>query len=118
MKAEIKAVYRGFQLAKNMNVRNLWVQLDSLTMVGMLKGDIPWSKEHETLLSICKKFIQSQDWIVKISHCYPEANQVADKLASMGIDLVSSCNVFSSPPQEIMDLLYADSVGAAWPRVI
>jgi len=112
MKAKIKAVYRGLQLAKSMNIRNLWVKLDSQIVVGMLNGGFPWSKEHEPLLNSCKKLIQSQDWVVKISHCYREANQVADKLANLGINLPSGCTVFSSPPQEIMELLYADNVVA------
>ena len=101
-----------------MNIGKLWVQLDSLVVVDILKGNNPWSKEHEPLPNRCKKLIQSQDWEIKISCCYQEANQVADKLANMGTDLVSSYNILSFPPQEVINLLFADNVWVAWPRLI
>ena len=99
MKAELKALYRGLQLAKSMNIEKLWVQLDSLVVVSMLNGNNSWSREHEPLMDRCKKLIQSQDWEIKISHCYRETNQVVDKLDNMRIDLISSCNILSSLPK-------------------
>ena len=55
---------------------------------------------------------------VCISHCFREANRVADKLANIGIDGKSDFAFFSIHPKEVLDLMYADNVGAAWPRLV
>jgi len=46
-------------------------------------------------------------------HCYKEANRVADKLANLGITSDVGVTYFDSPPEEILDVLYADFVGAS-----
>jgi len=70
MKAEIKTVYKGPQLAKSMTISKLWVQLDSLMVVGMLRGSLAWTMEHEPLLRRCANLVQSHGWEAVITHCY------------------------------------------------
>ena len=53
MKDEIKALLRGLKLAIQMNIDQLWVQIDSATLVGLLKGDITLPAEHKPLLHQC-----------------------------------------------------------------
>ena len=118
MKAEIKAVLRGLKLAFQMNIDQLWVQVDSATLAGLLKGDIMVPAEHQPLLHQCHDLLQQDGWRVIISHCYREANKVADALANIGCNLSSTLAIFDRPPPEIQELLFADSIGVGWPRTM
>ena len=57
-----------------------------MIVVGLLKGNGSWNLVHKPLITQCKLLIERNDWEVKVSHCYREANWVADKLASLGIN--------------------------------
>jgi len=46
MKAEIKAVLRGLRITRSLAITRLWVQVDSLSLVGLLKGDSQACAEH------------------------------------------------------------------------
>jgi len=116
MKAEIRAVLQGLQLAKRMEIRKLWVQLDSIVVVGTLTKKVSWCLEHTGLLHQCKALIEGNDWEVRVSHCYREANRVADRLANMGIRFDSGTVFYSSPPMKIKDILLADGGGTYWPQ--
>ena len=45
-----------------------------------------------------------------------EANQAVDILANLRLDCEIRVVYFDSPPNEVLDVLYADVVGPAWPR--
>ena len=60
--------------------------------------------------------IEWEGWEVKISHCFREANQVADMLAKMGIEGMLGLTIYRVSPVKTRDALYADSVGVSWPR--
>lgn len=92
--------------------------MDSLVLVGLLKGANRIPPEHYHLITQCKSLINWDGWEVLVSHCYREANQVADKLANLGVDINNGCMIYESPPVEVRDCLFADSVGASWPRMI
>ncbi|KAJ8435949.1 hypothetical protein Cgig2_023325 [Carnegiea gigantea] len=81
------------------------VQLDSRLVVDMLSGRVTWSMEHVPLLRRYMKLIQAP-------------NQVADKLANMGVELHTGCNIYQDPPYEVREVMPADNVRAAWPRMI
>ena len=53
---------------------------------------------------------------MKISHCYREANQVADILANMGCDGTLGVIIHRVPPTGVGEALYVDSLGVYWPR--
>jgi len=118
MKAEIKAVLRGLRLAYSLDIKRLWVQVDSSTLAGMLKGDFKYCAEHAPILSQCKDLINHEGWQVIISHCYREANKVADTLANMGCNLSSDVVIFDYPPPEVKEVLFADCIGVGWPRMM
>jgi len=63
-----------------------------------------WSLEHAPLLRQCINIIRSPGWEVKITHCYRDAKQMADKLTSMGVECESRCNIYN-PPREVRVLL-------------
>lgn len=53
-----------------------------------------------------------------ITHCFREANKVADMLANIEVSLSTKLTLFETPPQEVRDVLFADTVGARWRRMI
>ena len=116
MKAEIRAIFRGLQIAEGEGFRKIWIQMDSLVVVGMLTNKVHWHPTHHFLLQQCSHLMRKEEWEVKISHCYREANQVADILANKGVDNSLGVRKYQSPPVEIREALYADVVGVLWPR--
>ena len=62
MEAESKAVLRGLRIAKNLDIKRLWVQVDSSTLVGLLKGDSKLCAEHAFILRQCKDLIYHEGW--------------------------------------------------------
>ena len=87
-------------------------------MTNMLQGTMAWSLEHEPLIHSCIQLIRAEEWDVQITHCYREANEVADKLANMEIRSQSKYMSFNSLPCEVKDVLLADNVRAYWPHLI
>jgi len=116
MKAELRAISRGLQLAEGEGFRKVWIRTDSLVVVGMLTNKMQWHPEHHFLLQRCSNLLRKEEWEVKITHCYREANQVADILANKGVDGTLGVTKYQSPPVEIREALYADVVGVSWPR--
>lgn len=116
MKVEIRAVLQGLKLAKCLGICKLRLQLDSIVTVGMLRRDMDWYPEHAGLLHQCKALLIARDWEVYVSHCYREANQVADILANMGIGIDMGVIFYQSQPMEIKDVLLTDVRGVYWPR--
>ncbi|KAJ8451425.1 hypothetical protein Cgig2_017816 [Carnegiea gigantea] len=116
VKAELKAALRGLRMAWALGLKKIWLRVDSVIVVGMLRGNGSWNPIHKLLITQCKNLMERTDWEIKVTHCYREANQVADKFANLGITSDVGATYFDSPPKEILDALHADFVEAAWPR--
>ena len=72
--------------------------------------------ECSGIIQQCKNLMGWGAWEVRITHCFREANQVADRLASMGLEGSLGVRTYHVPYMEIREYLYADQMGAAWPR--
>ena len=116
MTVEIQAVLRGLKIAKDLLIAKLWVQLDSKVLVDMLQGNAAWSPFHKFLLKQCTELLSWNGWEVKVTHCFREANQTADRLANLEVTLDLGVQMFQSPPTEVTEVFKADCIGAAWPR--
>jgi len=116
IKAELKAVLCGLNMARDMGLKKILLWADSMIVVGMLRGNRSWNPIHMPLITQCKQLIARDDREVKVSSYYWEANQVADKLANLGIDTKVGVMYFDSPSKEIFHVLQADLVGAVWHR--
>ena len=116
VKAELKAVFRGLRMAREMNFHKLWIRLDSKPVVELLSSCGSGNSECHALIHQSKQLLSWSGWEIKISHCFREANQVADKLANLGAQEGFGLQVFQVPPRETYDALLADCMGIAWPR--
>ncbi|KAK9749278.1 hypothetical protein RND81_02G114800 [Saponaria officinalis] len=117
MRAELMALSRGIQLAKQMGHNRVIVQTDSLTLVNLLQQtDHHCSYFH--LLQLCKEVFKSDQWRVEVVHVYREANSCADWLANLDIDQMEHLKILEEPPQCLQYLLQQDLTGVAWPRSV
>jgi len=57
LKAELKVIYNGLKLARDMRIRRIWVQSDYRVVVEMIKGLCSWCLEHTQLLTQCKRLL-------------------------------------------------------------
>ena len=93
MKAEIKAIWRGLRIAKDLDIKRLCIQVDSFNLVGLLNGEFHSSAEHSLIVAQCRSLFTQEGWEVRISHCYREANKVADALANIGCTLTAGLKI-------------------------
>ena len=56
--------------------------------------------------------------MVKIQHCYRQANKCADALARRGALLPQDFVVFLEPPADVALLLSLDAAGVAFDRIV
>jgi len=85
MITEFKAVLRGLKIAKEMGVQKLGLRIDSSVLVGILTDHSNGHPGYRFLIQQCKQLLDWAEWEVRITHCFRETNQVADKLANIGI---------------------------------
>nr|XP_027108979.1 uncharacterized protein LOC113728817 [Coffea arabica] len=80
--AEVRALLIGLQTCVHRGFQNLYVQSDSLLLVGILQNRIqcPWKIRRE--IRQIWQLVKDPD---RFSHCYREANKVADVLSNVGV---------------------------------
>lgn len=79
--AELKVLLFGVRLVVERGFHRLHLELDSLTLIRMLSGEMecPWKLARE--LDELKEF---KGYFCSVTHCYREGNMVADALAKVG----------------------------------
>lgn len=103
-------------MARGMGLAKVWLQANSMIIVGMLRGSGTWNPIQKPLIMQCKEMLEEEGWKVKVSHCYCKVNCVADRLANLGIDKEIGVIYFNSPSKKTIVVLHADIIGVAWPR--
>ena len=118
VRAKLRAVLRGLLLAREKGYKKLVVYVDSIIVVGLLKGNMTCSARNNAIVQRCRSLLGSPAWEVVMVHCFREANQVVDDLANLGIGLDCEFMYFNDPPREVSTSLYADREGAKFSRFI
>ena len=62
--------------------------------------------------------ISRNEWEVKVTHCYREANRAADWLANFGVTSQEKFVMLQAVPRDLHAVLLEDLGGVAWPRWI
>jgi len=117
-KAEIRGVLRGLKIAKEMAISKLCIRMDSTTVISWLTKSSADNPECYSLIQQCRKLLAWDGWETRLSHCFREANQVADKLANIGTEGGLEVRIFRTPPLVIHEAMYADCMGIVWPRQV
>lgn len=84
-RAEVMALIRGLELAKNLQIKKLEIQLDSLTLVQALQSNTRECGGCTHDLNHIRNLLEDSEWRVKVAHIYREGNRAADWLANQGV---------------------------------
>ncbi|KAL0309351.1 UNVERIFIED_CONTAM: hypothetical protein Sradi_5877400 [Sesamum radiatum] len=98
------AVIRGLQIAREEGGTNVWVELDSMIVLHIIKkeeGD--WKVQH--LLTKLRQF--KWQMIILFTHVLREANKPADLLANLACQK-QTVEILSSPQGELSSLIQLD----------
>jgi len=117
-KAELRGVLRGLKIAREMGISKLSIRVDSTTVITWLTSSTADNPEYYSLIQQCQSLLSWDEWEVRISHCFREANQVADKLANIGTEGGLAVKIFRTPPLVVHEAMYADCMGISWPRQV
>lgn len=110
LEAEALALLDGLRLCKHHNIFRVWLEVDSLLLVQMLKGasDIPWNLSY--IVREIKIFLSP---LSVFTHVYREINQGAYLLANWGVEQQRN-EIFldsSSIPHRLKGILRLDKSG-------
>ena len=104
--AELWALRDGLNIASEMGVNNLIIELDALSIVLLMNNEAE-NIMMEPLLSDCRSLLK-QIPNKHVLHVYREANQCADVLAKLGAQSDSHFVVFCNPLPMVENLLAFD----------
>ncbi|CAN1809467.1 Putative ribonuclease H protein At1g65750 [Linum perenne] len=82
-RAELTGIIIGMERAWNAGVRDLEIQTDSLTAVGLLNNAKATDHQHASLIVQFSSLLD-RNWKVTLKHIFREANHLADALAEKG----------------------------------
>lgn len=102
--AELWGMLQGLQLAWEKGARFAVVESDSSTVVTLVNS----CKSPPTVPSCLVQSIRrmcTQDWVIRITHVFWEANQVADWLANKALELDNAVHLFTDFPPWCFSLL-------------
>ena len=96
--AELEAVRQGLEMAWNMGVKHLQLELDSKVVLNWLTiSNLNYPTNILPLICDCKNLLE-QEWEVHMQHVYREANGCANALAKRGTHLRNRMIVYSECP--------------------
>ncbi|KAJ8762621.1 hypothetical protein K2173_008060 [Erythroxylum novogranatense] len=115
--AELWAIKVGLLMAWEKGYRRVRLQVDSLTIVSMLKtGKSPRSLNSALFRDIYG--LLRRDWQVEMQHIYREANQCADRLANIALGYPLGVHWLHTCPHELEYMILGDIIGANVPRLV
>lgn len=117
-RAELLALCKGLEMAQNLQIRQLVVQVDNLSCVQILQRNATGDGECAHLINQCNQMINDSSWKIKIMHVYREGNRAADWLANQGVSQDNRLTFLDSIPIALARILDEDSRGVALPRFI
>ena len=89
--------------------------LNAKLVIDLLKKDAENPNGVGILVADCREGLKKIP-LVRIQHCYREANKCADALARRGASLTQDFTIFMKPPSNVAFLLNLDSAGMVYFR--
>ena len=114
--AELWALRDGLNIAREMGVSNLIIELDALSIVLLMNNEAE-NIMMEPLLSNCRSLLK-QIPNKRVLHIFREANQCVDALAKLGTQFESHFVVFCNPPPVVENLLAFDKANMVCNRLV
>ena len=109
MVAELWGLRDGLTLAKQLNIKKLYVETDAKAMVTLICNPTSIASHPcSSLIYDCRHLLQLFEE-AHIHHIFREGNHCADLLAKEGASSNDNFILYSSPPPFLLYQLYADS---------
>ena len=106
----------GLNIASEMGVNNLIIELDALSIVLLMNNEAE-NIMMEPLLSDCRSLLK-QIPNKRVLHIFREANQCVDALAKLRAQTGSHFVVFCNPPPVVENLLAFDNANMICNRLV
>ncbi|KAK4263275.1 hypothetical protein QN277_028711 [Acacia crassicarpa] len=116
LQAELWALLDGLDLAWNLGFRDVFVQVDCLTALSLVRSVDEHPNANASLLRSIQRLMQ-QDWRIRIAHVYREGNRCADFLANYALTLAVGNHTLEEPPDAMKNLLRDDAEGVGTVRL-
>ncbi|CAL1392737.1 unnamed protein product [Linum trigynum] len=116
-RAEIWGAIRDLQLAWDLGYKRVELQLDSTTAVRLLSETASTDNQH-AILVLSFHELRKQDWELRVTHVYREANFLAEHLEHLGHSLSPGTHHVDPEDPYISHWLLYDSVGGFTVRSI
>jgi ribonuclease HI len=113
--AELMAIFKGLQLAWELNIRNLWCYSDSVTALKLISEPVDEWHHYAAIIRNIKEIL-NRNWHVVILHTYREGNACADFLAKHGARNNRGFTSIAIPPAGLNLCLLADASGVYFSR--
>lgn len=114
LEAELWGLFRGLELVHDKGLETMEVESDSEVAVSMINGVCPEHSPHKVLIQECTALMKATGCSLK--HIYREGNQIADRLANMGVDQEERMVSHVIPRDEIIPFSEADMRGVSFER--
>ena len=117
VQAELRALKDGLNLAINLGIPNLEIEMDSLVAVELVNSITIPNAFLSTIVTDCR-FLMERFEECSLKHIFREANGCADLLAKTGCDQSSDFISFSNAPAYVLEALAFDVSNATRFRLI
>ena len=107
----------GIRLCISLKIPAVIFELDAKLVVDLLKKDLEKANGIDVLVADCREGL-NQIPLVRIQHCYREANKCADALVRRGAIMDQDFTIFMDPPFDVVFLLRLDSAGTLFDRFV
>ncbi|GLU11144.1 hypothetical protein SLE2022_279090 [Rubroshorea leprosula] len=113
--AELWGCRTGLQLASELGITHLVLEMDSLLTVQMIQARKAGEGLPSVLLLDIFHLIDSFT-VYTIQHTLCEGNSAANFMASLGHNLTQGTTFFPNPPEGIGSILHSDNMGTLFLR--
>ena len=107
VQAELRALKDGLNLAIDLRILNLEVEMDSLVAVELVNSITTPNAFLSTIVTDCRSLLERFE-SCSLKHIFREANGCADLLAKAGCDQLSDFISFSNAPAYVLEALAFD----------
>lgn len=112
--AELLALHRGLILCRDYGISRVWIEMDAMVVIQMLKKGHHGSHDSRYVLASINKLLTQFSY--RISHIPREGNQATDLLANLGHDR-QNLHVFVEAFGTLRGILRLDKLGSPYVRI-
>ena len=114
---ELWALRDGICLCISLKIPVVVIELDAKLVIDLLKKELGNPNGIDVMVADYREGLKEIP-LVRIQHCYREANKCANALARRGALLAQDFTIFMEPPSDVAFLLSLDSAGTLYDRYV